>query len=196
MSWDSLTLDTQGVILAHALRPTGAAKVCLCDHYCYSEHTQELCVGFLDVVGTWLSDGSFACNLDRKSVPKWKKDSAVWALQTWMQFNLRVKRNGQLVLPDGHDDGKWITVGRFQEVSVPVSGWHGVMKQALTTTNRYNCRFYSDVTVHHGDDEECYPGYSLRVCRPECVTHDAGDAYKPFDVAFTPDAPFLKNTDE
>jgi hypothetical protein len=183
MSWNTLNEDLQWEILTHARRPTVAATVCLRDMYCYRGHEHIYCVGFLQVKGTWLHNGNFACNVDEEFIPEWDEDSSPM-IQSWMEFTLRKKDNGVLVLPDGEDDGEWIEVGRLQNVYVPVYTWHGVMKQTSEKT-RYNCVWFDGVSVNEGSDENDSPGYSIQVVQNNAhITHDECGSDDPFDAFF------------
>ena len=178
MSWNNLTEDTQQIILNHDCRAIVAAKVCLCDDECYN--TQKCCVSFLQVEGTWLS-GNFACNVDEDLIPEWEDDDPI--IECWMDFSLRKKDSGVLVLPCG--DG-WIEVGMLKNVYIPMyTTWHGVMTQTSTTKIRYNCVWFHDVSVYEKCDKTGWPGYSLHVIQDnKYVTHDECGSKDPFNVYF------------
>lgn len=178
MSWNTLMEDTQWKILKDDLTIV-EAKVCLCD-----DHEKACCVSFLQVKGAWLRDGNFACNIDKDLIPEWDEESSP-RIEHWMEFKLRKKDNGVLVLPNGEDDGEWIEVGKLENVYVPMyTTWHGVIKQTSQKT-QYNCVWFDGVDVCDGSDEDGLPGYNLQVgVVDEEITHDASGSNDPFNAFF------------
>lgn len=176
--WDALPNDVQWNVLEHTLRPPLQLEACLVDLQ-PGDHTS---VKFLSLRGSWLPTGEFACILDLDRVPVIEDDEPGFYPDNWLEFILRQRINGTLVL--SNIGGEWIEIGKVRSRSYPKSTWHGVMRMSSSSEN-YNCCLFDNIEVYEesADTAPVTAPVFFRLLPEHEVTH----MMLPPDSYFDPD---------
>lgn len=171
--WDALPNDVQCNVFDHAFRTPLQLQACLVD--LSPPYTS---VKFLSLRGHWLPTGEFACVLDLNRVPAIEDDDDTGSHgHNWMDFKLRQRLNGTLVLSNMEDVHEWIEIGKVCSISYPRSTWHGVLRSSSSFYENYNCYLFDNIKVYE-ESEDFAPVY-FRLLHEHEVTHMMSDA--PFN---------------